>query len=729
VIKKSRGDTGSGEKRSASATVSNSRISEAEPEGPTPSGSRISDGPTPSGSRISDGPTPSSSRMSTAMPGTSHMLSPSGRAMGLAIEHIEGTKSPKIARKFQEAWKVGKPWLHFDSKSHKMICLLCVQHKDAFFEYNISPKGKCSNFVTGCENFKKSTAGQTLIKLKSHERDRLRVLFRNAHAVAKKNRPLTDCIWMAELDEAKGLLPKNSTYRNSKACKEFVDVIAEKTVAETVDLVKNCSFFSLCMDGSTDLSSVEQESLFVRTTSAGVVNQRLVKIGEPNSTRASDLYQFIQDSLEEVGMAPYMDKFVSFSCDGASNMIGKNSGAATLLQKDNPACVITHCLAHRLELAYKDAIKAAAKKTYEKLTTLLVGLYYFYKRSSKQKKALRETFLAHQLKGRIPSRVGGTRWMGHMKIAIEACLKSYPALCDQLSTASHDNSKAEGLFKILTDFETVTFMLLIKSLLENLNRLSVWLQGSNATISDVFCLSQTTLDLVLGMQTKNSLELQEVLDSRSLKGQTMRGSHPKMAYKAKFLDAVSNCISSRFNDLEKPLIRSTRIGSLRQWPQSPSEDFGQEEVEILFRQYRNAFEVDLNGILQEWQVFKSLLYRSFGATLQMQKMGDMHASMFDMEVPNILRLMDLTLAMCPTSVLNERSFSQMKLVKTERRQRISAKLLNSLMFIRTDGSEIKNFNPDSAIDSWRVTPTGHKRRLNYKRQASLGQANEADLEI
>lgn len=45
----------------------------------------------------------------------------------------------------------------------------------------------------------------------------------------------------------------------------------------------------------------------------------------------------------------------------------------------------THCLAHRMELAFK----AASPKLYEKTMTLLIGLYYLYRSSPTQKKALK----------------------------------------------------------------------------------------------------------------------------------------------------------------------------------------------------------------------------------------------------------------------------------------------------------------------------------------------------
>ena len=69
-------------------------------------------------------------------------------------------------------------------------------------------------------------------------------------------------------------------------------------------------------------------------------------------------------------------------------MFGKKNGLVTLLKRDHPEVISIHCLAHRLELAFKDTFKS--DKMFLKLTTLLLGLFYFYKNSAKQRKNLKK---------------------------------------------------------------------------------------------------------------------------------------------------------------------------------------------------------------------------------------------------------------------------------------------------------------------------------------------------
>ena len=83
----------------------------------------------------------------------------------------------------------------------------------------------------------------------------------------------------------------------------------------------------------------------------------------------------------EVPWHEFLVKLVGMGSDGVSVMLGKNNGVAAKLRSLQPAMVAVHCYAHKLELAFKDAIKHVPLDT--KVTTcLLQGLYYFYHNSA-----------------------------------------------------------------------------------------------------------------------------------------------------------------------------------------------------------------------------------------------------------------------------------------------------------------------------------------------------------
>ena len=83
-------------------------------------------------------------------------------------------------------------------------------------------------------------------------------------------------------------------------------------------------------------------------------------------------------ALGDVGLGEedWKKKLVGFGCDGASVMVGKKGGVSAFLTQLQPSCITVHCFAHRLEPAYKDAMKE--NKLYNSCIVLLMGLYYFY---------------------------------------------------------------------------------------------------------------------------------------------------------------------------------------------------------------------------------------------------------------------------------------------------------------------------------------------------------------
>ena len=93
-------------------------------------------------------------------------------------------------------------------------------------------------------------------------------------------------------------------------------------------------------------------------------------------------------------------------------------------------CITVHCFAHHLELAYKDAVKE--NKLYNSCIVLLMGLYYFYHNSPKQRQNLKRSFQILNQSSVMPTRVGGTRWVGHIILAVENFLKGYQAIRAQL---------------------------------------------------------------------------------------------------------------------------------------------------------------------------------------------------------------------------------------------------------------------------------------------------------
>ncbi|XP_062582895.1 zinc finger protein 862-like [Saccostrea cucullata] len=419
----------------------------------------------------------------------------------------------KRSRSFQEHWKNGRPWLEYEETEGKMSCSYCREHwGEKLDSLNVQAK----LWISGTSNFKvdslkthegskfhvdSSKAAQTknsnqpspasvaIRQLNATQLYKLNIRFRNVHAVSKLDKSFKDYVWLCKLDKAKGLDIGN-TYENDKAGRTFARYIAKVESDKTVQILNYADFCSISIDGATDSGGMEQESLYVHTCVDGVKQQRFLQFLNPKSTSSQDIYQSIIDCLEEFKINP--KKVIGITTDGASNMMGIRNGVCTLMKTISPDIIPIHCLAHRLELGIKDAVKHTMSKSYDRAMTMLIGLYYFYSKSPKQKKELKSMFEVLDMTCSIPTRVDGTRWVPHTVKAINIFRRSYAAITSQLDNASHKNPKAEGLAKLAHDANVVAYLLMLKDILAPVTKLSLYLQREDTTLGDALVMVDST---------------------------------------------------------------------------------------------------------------------------------------------------------------------------------------------------------------------------------------------
>ena len=265
--------------------------------------------------------------------------------------------------------------------------------------------------------------------MNSETKEKLSKLFKTCHALAIHNRPFTDYNWLCQLDGAKGV-KIGKPYRNSESAKEFTKAIAQVERKSLASAVKTAKFVSVLSDGSTNSAVCEQEMFFLRYVEDGMPVVKFAASVQVERSDSASILNAMQKAVAhylEIPCNVFFSKLVGLGCDGASNMTGHRNGLIALLQKEQPSVIVVHCFAHRLELAFKDASKS--NSLYEKVVaTLLMGLYYFYHKSTVNRSMLKRCSNSLQRKVRMPTRVGGTRWVGHLHRALESVISSYPVI-------------------------------------------------------------------------------------------------------------------------------------------------------------------------------------------------------------------------------------------------------------------------------------------------------------
>ena len=346
----------------------------------------------------------------------------------------------KRKREFQSHWVNEFQWIEH-SVDIGMTCKICKQYETsgAFVSGTLSYRK--DSLVTHEEsdihkhnilkeknkkNPSESSAVKMVRQLCAKTVGQLCLKFRNSHFVSKKGRAFSDYVTLCDLDESKGL-DVGSTYRNDKSAIVFASCIAEAERNKIRNTIDNCKFISIISDGTTDTSFQEAEIVYVRSCCQGKVNVNFSEIKNVQKADAATLCDVMLNGAKNL-CEDFGSKTIATGTDGASTMMGCKSGAVQRIRErlNKPYLIGIHCNGHKLELAFKDTLKQKIH-LYGVLELFLLNVYYFYRNSNTNRSSLKESFKVLGLKINMPTRVGGTRWIAHLKLSIEVFLKGYHA--------------------------------------------------------------------------------------------------------------------------------------------------------------------------------------------------------------------------------------------------------------------------------------------------------------
>ena len=198
--------------------------------------------------------------------------------------------------------------------------------------------------------------------------------------------------------EARHGVSIGSSYTNEIAGKTFTHYVVQSQRQQVLDRIVQAKFFSLLIDGST--------------------------------VDAAGLFQNLSIALRKLGCTEvdveHCSKLVAIGSDGAATNIARG-GLKGLVEAELDWVFWMWCLAHRLKLAVKDALKGTA---FAAIDDMLLKLYYLYEKSPKKCRELEEVI--SDLKNCItfddvwsrPVRVSGSRWVSHRLSAMRRVLSS-----------------------------------------------------------------------------------------------------------------------------------------------------------------------------------------------------------------------------------------------------------------------------------------------------------------
>lgn len=496
-------------------------------------------------------------------------MSAQKRSVSLALEEqsedAEGTS--KIAKRSVsvDKWKAENDkalstslWLQYDKVNGDSVttlkCSLCIR----FNERLLSCRNYNAAFITGSCNlrlssvkdhassymheramqlFKKSQScnvtdyapiARALCTMDAALELKMKRKFEIAYMLCKEHMAFTKMSPLCELEEKHGV-DLGSGYKNKSACVTFVEFIALELRQQLLSRMGKANFFSILCDGTTDSGNLEEELFVVQFFDPDGgdcmvnVTSRYFSVRQPISTNAEGLYQTLIKAFEYMHISDWERKLVGFGCDGASVNIAPN-GLRGCLEGAVLWIVSFWCMAHRLELAIKDALKGTY---FDEVDEMLLRAYYLYKKSPKKcrelddvvaslKECLDESAMPHN-KGNRPIRACGTRFVSHKVAALERFIERYGAYLAHLTSLTEDptvkaadKQRIKGYILRWRNSKMVLGCALFRDLLKPAATLSKVLQDDQLSIIDAIEAVVKTNKVIESLNTLPFEELPSV---------------------------------------------------------------------------------------------------------------------------------------------------------------------------------------------------------------------------
>lgn len=236
--------------------------------------------------------------------------------------------------------------------------------------------------------------------------------------------------------------------------------------------IKNSPFFTASVDESSAIDNTEYLSIQIYfLEGANRISQFLclAKIDRQNAqTITRSILECLSD-YADISIDIVAGKFIGFASDGASAMMGCNSGVSTRLSQEYaPYMTSTHDFGHRVALCCG---KLKENVLFAYMESFLKVLYAVFSRSTNQCTSLKMFQALANCPLLAVLKVHEIRWLS-VKGVLDNIRRDYPALLLMFKTGFDEQSKFENVYQGLSDLRFVVGPVLFESLLKELNALS-----------------------------------------------------------------------------------------------------------------------------------------------------------------------------------------------------------------------------------------------------------------
>ena len=466
---------------------------------------------------------------------------------------------------------------------------------------------------------------------------------------------------------------KNATYRSTTSVVEFVAAISNWIDESLLNRLRKAPYYSVMLDECTDITVVEEMSVFFRWTENGEPVEHFFDVLPLKKTNAESITTVLMDYLVQKELS--LSCLVGMGFDGAATFSGRTTGVQARIKKHSPFALYVHCHCHLLQLA---CIQAANQTPgIEHVYTTVSSLWKFFHYSPKRSQSLKEIQSVLNLPELKIIKPSDTRWLSHER-SIKAIKASYNALVTTLERIYHESHLPEalGLSKALMKKSTICAIFLLDEALPQVAKLSKALQAVKIDLSDISILVDATLHTLSDCTQPAANWVLQLIDACD-ELETDTGVKITTDDIGQFQERVGNCfidklknnVTSRFST-SKEIITAFSIFEPKGVPKlgtTELESYGKDSVKTLISHYgESKTATTLDGkdyvkqpIISEEVVFEWKTYRQYmSQKSSTANVGDLltNETLVSM-CPNLHKLANICLCLPVSTASVERSFS------------------------------------------------------------------------
>lgn len=536
-----------------------------------------------------------------------------------------------------------------------------------------------------------------------------KTVFRTAYYIAKNNRTYSDHFNLLELQNINGIdIGVGLHSRNTAAA--IIDHISDEMKRRIIQQIKNISGkISVIIDESTTLGSKSTLIVYLKCEFSKELPPHFLFLDliELSGQTSEMIVQSLFDCLNQHGFDEnYLkENLISFASDGASTMLGKKSGVAGRLLKLYPDIVVWHCMNHKLELAFGDAINEVGSINYFQI--FMDKIYSLYSKSPKNQRELAECASALEQEIQKIGKTLGTRWVASSFRAVSSVWYGYSAIYNHFEKAkvdkdrtSTDRATYSGLSKNFSSSQFLLNLAIMYDVLAELSMLSESLQDRNTTIVYADKLIRRSIRFFESLEEKPGTKYLEALVAQNSGNfnNIPLTNNPKLKtinYGQLIRSVINNLNKRMFTTISSHESTSASADTNRQaydsllsdlkvlepdhWPKDKDQSvrYGEVEIDNLCRRFKielNKSKV-ING-LRDYIEDSSKIPKDLTPLLNCAKL-----------IP------------C-SSAEAERGFSLMNQIITDERSRLLTKHVSNIMFIKHHGPPVKEWHVELYAKTW-----------------------------